>query len=44
METLAGHPYIVTLHAAFQSHDALYFVMDFCEGEQRHLNAISSPI
>jgi len=32
METLSSHPYIVSLHAAFQSESSLYFVLDYCEG------------
>ena len=32
MERLSEHPFIVTLHAAYQSLHTLYFVMDFCCG------------
>ena len=29
---VANHPFIVTLHYAFQTKDKLYFVLDYCPG------------
>jgi len=32
MEVLHSHPFVVSLTAAFQDQDALYFVLDYCPG------------
>lgn len=30
--TTANHPFIVTMHASFQTKKKLYFVMEYCSG------------